>query len=143
MWSGHGCGRKTLAADQTDLVELELQLTDELSVLDYGRIKFNSQGLSMIGCPSAHFSVCRVLSFLQPASVSDARLEDALVLRRRILFQEYVFDTPKTPRSECGNLVLSTCINQDSWLNPRIQKNDTCLKTMRHDNETYQLRVTL
>lgn len=106
------------------VIELEPQLTDELSVLDCGRVKFNSQGLSVIGRPSAHFSVCRVLSFLQPASVSDARLENTLVLRRRILFQKYVFDTPKTPRSECGDLALSVspCINKNSRLSRQIPK---------------------
>jgi len=127
------------------VIELELQLTNKLSVLDYGRVELNSQGLGMISCPSAHFSVRRVLSFLQPAGVSDARLEDALILRRRILFQKYMFDTPKTPRSKCGNLGLSmsTCITEDLRLDPHIRGNNTCLKIRQHDNETYQLNVTL
>jgi len=83
---------------------------DELPILDYGRIKIDFQGLSMIGCPIAHFSVCRILSALLTASVSDACLKDALVLRRRIFFQEYVLDTPKTTSGEYGSLASNRSI---------------------------------
>jgi len=92
----------------------QVQLTDELPVGNYGWIKFDFQGLSVVGFPITHFSIRRVLSTILAAGVSNSCLEDALILRGGILFQEYVLDTPETTPSECGSLgsSMSTYITE-------------------------------
>ena len=82
----------------------ETTLANELVVSHHAWVEFNPQCLSMIGAPRAHRTVIRVRHTLLPTRIPHGGLQDALVLRNRIVLQENVFDAPEASCSKGGDL---------------------------------------
>jgi len=78
-------------------------LTNEFGIRHDIWIELDLQSLSVVRRTSANFSIFRIIGV--PSSVSDGGLENSLVLGRRIMLQEYMFDSPEAP----------SCKGSDFW----------------------------
>jgi len=80
--------------------------TDELSIGHHAGIELDFDSLGMVGSTGAHILVLWIRDVLSSSGVSDGGLEDALVLRGRVMLEEYVFDAPEAPCGERGDFGL-------------------------------------
>ena len=55
----------------------------------------------MVRGTGANLSIVRIIDV--PSGVPDGGLEDPLVLGRRIVLQEYMFDSPEASPCKCGD----------------------------------------
>ena len=83
-----------------------LPLTNELRVPDHARVELDAQRLRVLRRARAHLLVRRLRGVLPSARVADGRLDDALVLGRRIVLEEDVLDAPEAAAGEGGELGL-------------------------------------
>lgn len=74
---------------------------DEFSIRHDAWVELDPQSLGVVRGTRANVSVVRVIGV--PSGVSDGSLEDPLVLGRRIVLQEYVFDSPKASSCKCSD----------------------------------------
>ena len=63
----------------------------------------------MAGLARAHVLVAGIRDVLPASGVPDGGLEDALVLRGRVVLEEDVFDAPETSCCERGHFGTSGC----------------------------------
>jgi len=80
---------------------------NKLVVANLARVEFDSHSLSMVRRPCADLLVARVRDIFLPASVTDRRLEDTLVLVDGIMLQKYMLDAPEAARRERRDFRLS------------------------------------
>ena len=97
------CGRRILisrseVSTQSGVISLQEQhqraLTNELSIGHNVRVKLNPQSFSVVCGTGTNLSVVRITGV--SSGIPDGGLEDSLVLRGRVVLQEYMFDSPKT-----------------------------------------------
>jgi hypothetical protein len=73
-------------------------LTNELSVRYDDWVELYPQSLSVVRGARANILVARIVGF--PSSIPNGGLDNPVVLRRRIMLQEDMFDPPETPSRE-------------------------------------------
>jgi len=74
---------------------------NELSIGYYVRVKLDPQRFSVVRGTRTNSSVARIVD-VSPG-IPDSGLEDPLVLGRRVVLQEYMFDSPEASSCECGD----------------------------------------
>jgi len=87
-------------------------LTNKFLVGHDAWIKLNSQCLCMIGRTRTNSSIRGIRDNGVSSRVSYGGLQNTLVLRRRKVFQEYVFDAPEAAFSECSDLRLGCSLGK-------------------------------
>ena len=70
-------------------------LTNEFSVRHDVRIELDPQSLGVVCGTGANVSIAWIIGV--PSRIPNGGLEDPLVLGRRIVLEEYVFDSPEAP----------------------------------------------
>ena len=76
-------------------------LTNEFSIGHYLWVELDPQSLCVVRGTRANFSIIRIIGV--SSGIPYGGLEDSLVLGRRVVLQEYVFNPPEASSCKCGD----------------------------------------
>lgn len=124
------CGKRTLILGRFLVPSLSLDqdnhgLTNEFSIRYDIRIELDPQSLGVICSVGTNVFVARILGV--SSGISDCSLEDALVLRRRVVLQEYMFHPPETSPCKRSNFTgdSSWTVDARAGISTETERRDT------------------